>query len=248
MSVGYDHIDVKELKKRNIRLGYTPDVLTDATADINLGLALMVTRNLYKGVKCVHEGGWGPWEPNFMVGTSISGKTIGIFGAGRIGQATARRFKGFNPSKIIYNSRSRKPEFEDEVGASFVSFDELVRTSDILSINCVFNEDTKHLFNADTFSKMKNSAILLNSSRGGVIKQDDLIQALKSGQLGGAGLDVTDPEPLPLDSELLKLENVVITPHVGSANIETREAMADLAIKNLIAGLNGEEMAAEVKL
>jgi lactate dehydrogenase-like 2-hydroxyacid dehydrogenase len=207
----------------------------------------MVTRKLYNGAKCVRDGGWGPWEPNFYVGTSISDKVIGVFGAGRIGQATARRFKGFGPTKIIYNSRSRKPEFEAETGAEYVSFEELVESSDILSINCDLNSATKHIFNTSTFSKMKNHCIIINTSRGGVIKQDDLIEALKTGQIAGAGLDVTDPEPLPVDSELLKFDNVVVTPHLGSANIETREKMAGIAVRNLIAGLSGEEMVSEVK-
>ncbi|KAJ3085171.1 hypothetical protein HK102_000248 [Quaeritorhiza haematococci] len=249
MSVGYDHIDVTACKQRGVRIGYTPDVLTDATADLTVGLLLATARRFPEAMAAVKEGKWGIWNPVWMCGTGLSGKTVGIVGLGRIGLAVAERLQAFKIGKLLYTGRTPKPPSTTStltVPTTFVSMDTLLTSSDIIIITCALTPQTHHLFNSSTFSKMKRTALLINTARGPIINQDDLIVAMKTRLIRGAGLDVTDPEPLPVTSGLLECENCVVLPHVGSADVETREAMAGLAVENLVAGVGGMEMPAEV--
>ncbi|KOB77247.1 Glyoxylate reductase/hydroxypyruvate reductase [Operophtera brumata] len=230
ISVGVDHIDVPECRKRGIRIGYTPDVLTDATADLTEA----------------RSGGWVSWAPTWMTGPGLSGSTVGIVGFGRIGQAVARRVKAFNTAQILYYNRSTRPEAKD-TGALKVDFDEILNKSDFIICCAALVPETKEIFNKAAFSKMKPTAIFINTSRGGTVDQVALIEALKNNTIRAAGLDVTTPEPLPLDSELFLLDNCVILPHIGSATIEARDTMGELTANNILAALNGKEMPAEYK-
>lgn len=243
-SVGYEHIDVEECKRRKIRIGYTPDVLTDATAELTVALILATNRRLFEANKEVYNGGWKSWAPSWMCGNGIKGSTVGVYGFGRIGQEVANRIKPFKPSRLIYNSRTKK---SDDIGAEFVGFEELVKYSDILIVCCALTAETKELFNKTVFEKMKPTSIFINTARGGVVNQNDLYEALKNKTIQSAGLDVTTPEPLPLDDPLLTLDNIVILPHIGSADINTRTEMSRITALNILAALNEDEMVAEVK-
>lgn len=248
MSVGYDHLDVKEIQKRGIKMAYTPDILTDATAELTVALLLATSRRLLEANQEARTGGWQAWSPFWMCGPGLKDSTVGIVGFGRIGQEIAKRLKSFKPKQILYYNRSERRKEADEIGCKRVSFDDLLKSSDFISISCALTDDTKHLFNKDAFKKMKNSAVLVNTSRGGVVNQDDLLDALKTNEIWGAGLDVMTPEPLPLDNELFKLKNCVILPHIGSASIETRNEMANLCAQNIVAALKGEQMPTELKV
>ncbi|MGC8600384.1 MAG: 2-hydroxyacid dehydrogenase [Nitrososphaeria archaeon] len=240
-SVGYDHIDVNHAKSKKIRIGYTPEVLTDATADLTFGLMLAVARRMVEGDKLIRSGKWNqPWTPDFMLGTEVSGKVLGIVGMGRIGKALIKRAKGFG-MKIIYNSRTKK-----DVDAEFVDLDYLLKESDFVVLAVDLNPTTYHMVNRDFLEKMKRSAFLINASRGKVIDERSLTEALKSGTIRGAALDVFEDEPTSPDNPLLKLENVVLTPHIGSATYETRQKMAEVSVKNLLAGIKGEQMIYEL--
>lgn len=245
MSVGYDHLLLDEIKKRNIRIGYTPDILTDATAELTVALLLATSRRLLEASYEAKNGGWKAWSPFWMCGPGLSGSTVGIVGFGRIGQEVAKRLKPFNVKRFVYYGRTDKT---NNVGAQRVTFDELLHDSDFVIATCALTIETKGIFNKSAFEKMKSSAVFINTSRGTVVDQDALIEALKSKKIWGAGLDVTTPEPLPLDSELFKLQNCVVLPHIGSAAIETRKQMAVLTAKNIVTALKGEDMPAELDL
>lgn len=244
MSVGYDHLVLDEIKKRNIKIGYTPDILTDATAELTVALLLATSRRLLEANKEARTGGWKAWSPFWMCGPGLSGSTVGIVGFGRIGQEVAKRLKPFNVKKFLYYSRSEKSQ--NEVGAQRVNFDDLLRDSDFVIATCALTPETKGIFNKDAFEKMKTTAVFINTSRGAIVDQNALIEALKLKKIWAAGLDVTTPEPLPLGSELFQLENCVILPHIGSAAIETRKEMAVLTARNILAALKGEKMPAEL--
>lgn len=246
ISVGYEHIDIEECQRRNIRVGYTPDVLTDATAELTVALLLATNRRLFEAGKQVYNGGWKSWAPSWMCGNGIKGSTVGIYGFGRIGKEVASRLKPFKPARLIYNSRTEK---DNNIGAEFVGFDELVESSDILVVCCALTAETKELFGKSVFEQMKPNSIFINTSRGGVVNQKDLYEALKNKTIQSAGLDVTTPEPLPLDDPLLSLDNIVILPHIGSADINTRTEMSRITACNILAALNlnGDQMIAEVK-
>ncbi|XP_045500308.1 glyoxylate reductase/hydroxypyruvate reductase-like [Colias croceus] len=246
ISVGHDHIDVAECKKRGIRIGYTPDVLTDATAELTLALLLSTSRRLPEAQIEAKTGGWVSWAPTWMTGPGLAGATVGVVGFGRIGQAVAKRVKSFNTAQILYFNRSERPEAK-EIGAVKVTFDELLAKSDFVICCAALVPETKEIFNKSAFEKMKKTAIFVNSSRGGTVDQNALIEALQNGTIRAAGLDVTTPEPLPLDSPLFKLKNCVVLPHIGSASIEARNTMSELTANNIIAALNGKEMPAELK-
>ncbi|XP_053558695.1 glyoxylate reductase/hydroxypyruvate reductase [Bombina bombina] len=248
MSVGYDHLSLDELKKRNIRVGFTPDVLTEAVAELTVALLLATSRRLIEAVNEAKNGGWGTWKPLWMCGSGLTGSTVGILGLGRIGEAIVNRLKPFGVKKIIYNDIAQRKELAAKISAEFVSLDELAKQSDFLAVCCALTPETQGICNKQLFSKMKPSAIFINTSRGGVVNQEDLCHALKSGQIAAAGLDVTVPEPLPTDHELFKLKNCVILPHIASATVETRNAMSALAANNLLAGLKGSPMPKEVPL
>ncbi|KAL5005920.1 hypothetical protein ScPMuIL_017078 [Solemya velum] len=241
MSGGYDHIDTGECKKRGIPIGYTPDVLTNATAELTVALLLATSRRLKEGMNAVVDGKWGTWSPLWLCGQGLDGATVGVVGLGRIGLAVAKRLQPFGVKQFLYTGNSPK-EGAKEIGANFVDFDTLVKESDFVLGCCALTDKNKGLFNADVFKKMKKTAIFINTSRGGLVVQEDLYDALKSGEILAAGLDVTTPEPLPTDSPLLGLENCVVIPHIGSANMKTRCAMSELTARNILAVFNGVPM------
>jgi len=240
-SVGYDHIDVEEATRRGIYVCNTPGVLTDAVADHAWALLLATARRVVESDNVIRGGeGKISWYPTFLLGSAVWGRTIGIIGLGRIGSAIARRAKGFN-MKILYYSRSRKPELEAELGVKYVELEELLRTADFVVLSVTLNPSTYHLINEKRLKLMKSTAYLINISRGAVVDTDALVKALKEGWIAGAGLDVFEQEPLPADHPLTKLKNVVLTPHTGSATIEARSKMAELAVNGILKVLRGEE-------
>lgn len=245
MSVGYDHIDLEECKKRGIRIGYTPTVLTDATAELTIALLLATSRLLFEANKQVYNGGWKSWAPTWMCGHSLKGKNIGIFGYGRIGHEIAKRLVPFKPNCIIYTSRLPKPHAE-AMGLIKAEFEDLLKESDIIIVSCALTPETKCIFNEEAFAKMKTSAIFINTARGGIVDQTALVEALKNRCIGAAGLDVMTPEPVPKDDPLLKLDNVVLLPHIGSADIETRREMSIQTATNIINALKGVDLVNEV--
>ncbi|KAF5917782.1 hypothetical protein HPG69_013619 [Diceros bicornis minor] len=253
LSVGVDHLALDEIKKRRlirsgIRVGYTPDVLTDATAELAVSLLLSTCRRLPEAIEEVKNGGWTSWNPMWMCGYGLSQSTVGIIGLGRIGQAIARRLKPFGVQRFLYTGRQPRPQEAAEFQAEFVSMPQLAVESDFVVVSCSLTPATKGLCNKDFFQQMKTTAVFVNISRGDVVNQDDLYQALASGRIAAAGLDVTTPEPLPTDHPLLTLKNCVILPHIGSATHRTRNTMSLLAANNLLAGLRGEPMPSELKL
>ncbi len=247
MSVGYDHVDVAALGKRGIILGNTPGVLTETTAELAVALLLATARRLPEGTHAVEGGTWPIWRPMWMTGRDIHGSTVGIVGLGRIGAAFARMLGGFG-CRILYTGPREKPEAACAVNATFAPMDALLQESDFVAVHCPLNEQTRALFSTDAFGKMKTTAVLINTSRGGVVDQDALYQALVQGEIAAAGLDVTDPEPLPADHPLVSLENCVILPHIGSATIATRTKMAVMTTENLLAGVEGRPLPNQVEL
>ncbi|MAT44609.1 MAG: D-glycerate dehydrogenase [Anaerolineaceae bacterium] len=241
MAVGTDNIDVAFATQKKIPVGHTPDVLSNTTADFAFALLLAVARRVVESHNAVHQGNWQPWGPYVWSGHDVTGSTIGIIGMGRIGQAMARRAAGFD-MKILYHSRTRKPEIENKLDAEFLSLDALLERSDFISLHTFLSEDTHHLINKKSFQLMKENAILINTARGAVVDQKALIDALQSGKIAGAGLDVSDPEPIHPTDPLLNLPNVVITPHIGSASIQTRKRMAMMMAENVTAALSGKEI------
>lgn len=241
MAVGYDNIDVAAATARGIPVGHTPGVLTESTADLAFALILAAARRLLDGVRFIERGAWQTWEPFGLLGQDVHGKTLGIVGLGRIGAATARRAHGFG-MRILYTGPREKPDVAAALGATYVSFERLLAESDVVSIHCPLTPATYHLFNADAFARMKPGAILVNTARGGIVDHDALLAALRTGRLGAAGLDVTEPEPFPPDHPLMQCERVIITPHIGSATVQTRRRMAQMAVANLLAGLRGERL------
>jgi glyoxylate reductase len=232
--VGYDNINVPEATKYGVAIGNTPGVLTDATADTAFTLLLCVSRKVLHNHKKILAGGWKSFEPDKSLGVELKGKTLGILGLGRIGVEMARRCKGAYSMNILYHNRSKNAGAEKEFGARLVSFDELLRESDIVSAHCSLTSETKGIFNKDAFAKMKRTAIFINTARGPVHNEEDLYEALVSKRIWGAGLDVTNPEPMSFDNPLLSMENVAIFPHIGSATEEARNGMARLAAENII--------------
>ncbi|CAM4749471.1 unnamed protein product [Rotaria magnacalcarata] len=228
-SVGYDHIDVKECQKRGIPIGYTPGVLTDATADLAMALLLATARRITQAVRAVRNGEWGTsCDVMWMCGKPLTNATVGIVGLGRIGLAIARRLQPFSIQRALYS--------------------ELLGESDFVIIACELNEHTKNMFNKNAFEQMKNDAILINIARGGIIDQDALYDALTNGFIGAAGLDVTVPEPLPKEHRLLTLENCTIFPHIGSADVSARHQMAQICVDNLFNFFSGKPMVHQLKL
>lgn len=247
MSVGFEHIDVQEAKKRGIKVGYTPDVLTYAVAELTVGILLATSRRLFEAHREIFNGGWKSWAPSWMCGPSIKGKTIGIVGFGRIGQETARLLKGFGVKQFLYSGRRDHPEASD-IGAVRMPVEEMLPQCDFVICALAMSPETKHYFNEKLFNLMKPSAIFVNTSRGGVVDQDALIEALEKKKIWGAGLDVMTPEPIPPNHRLLKLPNCVVIPHIGSAGIESRNDMAELTARNILTALEGKPMPAELNL
>lgn len=236
-AVGYDNMDVAEASRRKIPLSNTPDVLTDATADMAWALLFAAARRVVESDTVMRSGSWNGWGPLQFIGGDIFGATLGIVGAGRIGAAMAARSKGFN-MRVVYSDERPNEALERELGASRVGFDELLAVSDYVSVHVPLMPETRHLFNAAAFAKMKRTAYLINTSRGPVIDEAALVTALRDRTIAGAGLDVYEKEPLMADG-LAGLDNVVITPHTASATFASRRGMATKAATNLLAMLDG---------
>jgi glyoxylate reductase len=239
-AVGFDNIDVEACTERGVAVCITPDVLTDTTADFAFALLMAAARRVSESHQSIPRGEWKTWEPLGYLGQDVHGATLGIVGMGRIGTAMAKRATGFDMS-VIYTDASPNEHAEKELGAKKVEFDDLLSQSDFISIHVPLTPDTKHLFGAAEFAKMKESAILINTARGPVVDTDALVDALNSGAIWGAGLDVTDPEPLPSDHPLLRIDKAVVCPHIASASEVTRSRMAQLAAENATAVLTGSE-------
>ncbi|HWL25999.1 MAG TPA: D-glycerate dehydrogenase [Ureibacillus sp.] len=240
MAVGYNNIDIDAASKKGIMVTNTPDVLTETTADLTFALLMATARRLVEASDFLRKGEWQTWSPNLLTGQDIYGATIGIIGMGRIGEAVARRTKGFNMN-LLYHNRSRKLDVEQELGATYVTLAQLLRESDFIVVMTPYSAETKNLITYEHFKMMKENAILINMARGGIVNESDLYEALVNGEIWGAGLDVFEQEPVPTDHPLLTLPNVVTLPHIGSASISTRFKMANLAADNLLRALNGEE-------
>ncbi|CAM5223026.1 Glyoxylate reductase OS=Ureibacillus acetophenoni OX=614649 GN=SAMN05877842_12018 PE=3 SV=1 [Ureibacillus acetophenoni] len=240
MAVGYNNIDVDTATKKGIMVTNTPDVLTETTADLTFTLLMATARRLVEASDFLRDGKWETWSPNLLTGQDIYGATIGIIGMGRIGEAVARRTKGFNMN-LLYHNRSRNPDVEQELGATYVSMETLLSESDFVVVMTPYTAETRNLITAEQLKLMKKSAILINTARGGIVNEADLYEALVNGVIWGAGLDVFEKEPVPADHPLLTLPNVVTLPHIGSASIATRLKMANLAAENLILALKGEK-------
>jgi len=240
-AVGVDNIDLAEATRRGVPVGHTPGALTEATADFTWALLLAAARRVLEGDRFVREGRWKTWGPQLLLGVDVYGATLGIIGLGRIGAAVARRARGF-AMQVLYHDRRRKPDLERQLGVKWVSFSDLLRRSDFISLHTPLNDSTYHLIGAEELAQMKPQAILINCARGGVLDPQALYQALKEGRIRAAALDVTEPEPLPADSPLLDLPNLIIAPHMASASKQARDAMARMAAENLIAGLRGERL------
>ncbi len=240
-AVGYDNIDIPAATARGIPVGNTPGVLTDTTADLAFTLLMAAARRIQESIDYVRAGKWKTWGPKLLTGPDIHGATLGVVGFGRIGQGMAKRASGFG-MRVLYYDVNRREDLEKAMGVTYADMDTLLRESDFVSIHTDLNEKTRHMMNASTFAKMKHTAILVNTARGPIVDPSDLYEALKSGKIGGAALDVTEPEPIPADSPLLTLPNCLIVPHIASASVATRAKMAQMAAANLIAGVRGDKL------
>lgn len=241
MAVGYDNIDARAATERGIPVGNTPGVLTETTADLTWALLMAAARRLVEADRYTREGRWRSWGPTLFLGLEVNGATLGILGFGRIGQAVARRAQGFN-MRILYHDVRRREDLESTMGVQYVECDRLFSESDFLTIHTDLNDSTRHMINDAALGKMKQSAVLVNTARGPIVEPDALYRALRDRKIAYAALDVTEPEPIPIDSPLLKLDNIIIVPHIGSATVQTRTRMATMAAANLVAGLKGERL------
>lgn len=245
MAVGFDNIDVAACTRRGIPVGNTPGVLTETTADFTWSLLMSAARRIVEGVEYVRAGKWVTWGPLLLLGPDLYGATIGIVGMGRIGQAVARRAMGFG-MRILYYDAFEIPGAAEEFGAERVDMDVLLAESDFVTLHVNLTPETYHMINAETLHKMKPTAILVNAARGGVVDHDALAEALRTGEIAYAALDVTEPEPLPADHPLVHMANCIVVPHIASASIATRTKMAMMAAENLIAGVQGKPLPTRV--
>lgn len=241
IAVGYNNIDIPEATKRGIPVGYTPDVLTQTTADATLALMLAAARRVTESERAVRAGEWRTWHPLHFLGQDLYGSTVGIIGMGRIGLEVAKRCLGFD-TKILYYDKGRREDLEADYPLNFVDFDTLLMESDFVSLHTVLDDSTYHLISDDAFAKMKTNSVLVNAARGPIVDPKALYKALKGGQIAAAGLDVTEPEPIPMNDPLLTLENCVIVPHTASASVSTRREMSRISATNLLNGINGEKL------
>jgi glyoxylate reductase len=245
-AVGFDNIDVAACARRGIPVGNTPGVLTETTADLAFALLMAAARRLPEADRYVRAGSWKTWGPMLLLGPDVHGATIGIVGFGRIGQAVARRAQGFGMQILYHDLEPLPPSTTDPLGASYLRLEELLPRSDFVSLHVNLSPVTRHLINAETLALMKRTAVLVNTSRGPVVDQVALAAALRDGTIWAAALDVTDPEPIPMDDPLVGLDNCLIVPHIASASRTTRGKMAAMAAANLVAGVRGERLPTEV--
>jgi glyoxylate reductase len=241
MAVGFDNIDIRAATERGIPVGHTPGVLTETTADFAWALLMAAARRVPEAERQVRAGIWKPWGPDILTGPDVYRATIGIVGFGRIGQAMARRARGFD-MRILYNDPKRHPELEQELGVQYEDLDSILREADFVSLHTYLSPETRHLIDRAALEKMKPTAILINTARGAVVDPQAITEALQAGRIYAAALDVFDPEPIPTDSPLLQMDNVIVTPHIASGSIQTRARMAEIAVDNLLAGLTGEQL------
>lgn len=239
MAVGFDNIDVREATKRKIVVCNTPGVLTETTADFAFALLLAAARRVAEGERNVREGKWKTWGPMIMLGHDVHHATLGIIGLGRIGAEVAKRAKGFD-MKILYHDSARRPELEETIGVEFRDLKSLLGESDFVTVHTPLLPETYHLIGEEQFKIMKKTAIIVNTARGPIIDPKALYRALRDHQIAYAALDVTEPEPIPLDDPLLTLSNIIIVPHIASASVATRTKMAMMAVDNLLTALKGE--------
>lgn len=239
MAVGFDNIDVPECTKRGVMASNTPGVLTDTTADFAFTLLMAAARRIREGHEFVHAGKWETWGPLLLMGQDIHHATLGLVGLGRIGTEMARRGQGFS-MRVLYNDVVRREDLEQKLGLEYADFDTVLRESDFVSLHVPYMPETHHLISTDELAKMKQSAVLINTARGPIVDPAALYTALSSGEIWAAGLDVTDPEPIPMDDPLLTLDNCLVAPHIASASFQTRNDMSELAANNILAALAGE--------
>lgn len=244
-AVGYDNIDVSAASARGILVGNTPGVLTDATADFTFTLLVSAARRVGEAINYVRDGKWHTWGLTTLLGVDVYGATLGIIGLGRIGQALAKRARGFD-MQVLYYDTVRQPQVEAQLGARYCELDDLLKLSDFVSLHVNLTEETRHLIDQRALALMKPSAVLVNTARGPIVDTEALYQALKSGGIFAAALDVTNPEPLPADHKLLDLPNLIVAPHIASATVTSRTRMALMAVRNLLAGLHGAPLPFQV--
>ena len=242
LSVGYDKVDLEAATRYGIPVSNTPDVITQTTADTAFLLMLAVSRNAFAMSRSIAQGEWQFYDPTANLGLDLYGKTLGIFGMGRIGFDLATKCKAYFGMNVIYHNRNPRPDDEQQLGAQYVSFNELLKQSDVLSVHASLSTETKGLFNREAFAQMKPSSIFINTARGGMHDEDDLTEALRNKTIWGSGLDVTNPEPMDKNNPLLQMQNVFVLPHIGSATIETRDNMSVKAAENVIAAVLGRRM------
>lgn len=236
VSVGFDHIDTAELEARNIKLESVVGILNESVADLTIALMINSSRRISESIDAARNGEWSTWSPYWLTGRDLSQSTVGIIGLGAIGETVAKRLSGFG-CNVIYNSRSPKPELEQSLGVSYHNLDDLLAESDFVTIHNALTPETEKMCNSEFFSKMKNTAIFINTGRGGLVDQEALYDALSSGQIYAAGIDVTTPEPLPTNHPLFSLKNCTILPHIGSASIRTRDEMVESVVRKLASHL-----------
>jgi glyoxylate reductase len=246
LAVGYDNIDLEAAKQKGVAVCNTPDVLTDTTADLTFALLMTAARRIVEADRYIKEGQWESWSPLLLAGTDIHHKTIGIVGMGNIGEAVAKRAKGFD-MEILYHNRSRKPHAEKALGAVYASLDELLTQSDFVVVLAPLTPETEGLFRKEQFRAMKKSAFFINAARGPIVDEEALTEALKTGEIAGAGLDVFVKEPIDSDHPLLSLDNVVALPHIASSSTETRLGMMNLCVENIHAVLKGDKPKTQVE-
>ena len=240
-AVGVDNVDLAAATEHGIPVGHTPEVLTEATADMTFALLMAIARRIPEAIERVKSGQWRTWEPMGLLGADVWQTTLGIVGLGRIGTAVARRARGFE-MRILYHDPTRQPALEKELGLVYAPLEDLLAQSDFVSLHCPLNEETHHLIGEEALRQMDASAMLINAARGPIVDTEALMRALRDGWIAGAALDVTDPEPLPANHPLLNLSNCIVVPHIASATFTARNRMATMAAENLLAGLRGNPL------
>ncbi len=238
MAAGYDHIDVEACSRKGILVTNTPGVLTETTADFAFALLLSAARRLSEAERAVREGLWTSWHPSFMLGQDVGGATLGIVGLGAIGAAVARRARGFD-MRVLYNNRTQRPD-DVQLGVTFAPFEKLLAESDFISVHVPLTAETRHMFDNDAFNRMKPTAILINTARGAIVDESALLRALEGQRIAAAAIDVAEVEPIPKHDMLLRMPNLLVSPHIASASVATRQRMARMAVDNIVDALGGK--------